>query len=124
MQFSKNTLCDFFDISDCNLASDKVVEYVHRARRIHKIRGLKICSNRLTTQGFDKMSEFLQGVSNINAANNELTEGIFEVIVKNKERLDSLRVLTLTHNPINLERDKKAGVRLEEVKKMGVIVTM
>ena len=70
------------------------------------------------------MSEFLQGVSNINAANNELTEGIFEVIVKNKERLDSLRVLTLTHNPINLERDKKAGVRLEEVKKMGVIVTM
>lgn len=28
------------------------------------------------------MTEFLQGVSNINAANNQLTEGVFEVIVK------------------------------------------
>ena len=56
LQFSKNTLCDFFDISDCNLSSDQVVDYVHRARRIHKIRGLKICNNRLTTQGFDRMS--------------------------------------------------------------------
>lgn len=58
------------------------------------------------------MTEFLQGVSNVNAANNEITEGIFDVIVKNKERLDSLRVINLTHNPINLERDKKAGQKL------------
>ena len=56
MQFSKNTRCDFFDISDCHLPSDKLVEYVHRARRIHKIRGLKICNNHLTIQGFDKMT--------------------------------------------------------------------
>lgn len=46
------------------------------------------------------------------------------MIVRNKERLDSLRVLNLAHNPINMERDKKAGVKFEEVKKMGVIVTM
>ena len=52
LQFSKNTLCDFFDLSDCNLESERVVEYVHRARRIHKIRGLKICNNRLTNAGF------------------------------------------------------------------------
>ena len=66
----------------------------------------------------------MQGIANVNAANNELTEGIFDVIVKNKDRLDSLRVLNLTHNPVNMERDKKAALRLEEVKKMGVIVTM
>ena len=124
LQFSKNTLCDFFDISDCNLSSDQVVDYVHRARRIHKIRGLKICNNRLTTQGFDRMSEYMQGIANVNASNNELTEGIFDVIVRNKDRLDSLRVLNLTHNNVNMERDKKAAVRLEEVKRMGVIVTM
>jgi len=29
-----------------------VVEYVHRARRLHRIKGLKICNNRLTTAGF------------------------------------------------------------------------
>lgn len=30
------------------------------------------------------MCESLQGVSNINLANNNVTEGIFEVIIKNK----------------------------------------
>lgn len=54
----------------------------------------------------------MQGIANVNASNNELTEGIFDVIVKNKDRLDSLRVLNLTHNPVNMERDKKAAVRL------------
>jgi hypothetical protein len=29
-----------------------VVEYVHRARRIHKIKGLKLCNNRLNLAGF------------------------------------------------------------------------
>ena len=95
---------------------------MHRARRTHKIRGLKICSNRLTTAGFDKMTEYLQGVSNINAANNELTEGIFEVILKNKERLDSLRVLNLSHNPIKV--DLKIISKMEEVKKLGIVITL
>lgn len=121
LQFSKNTLSDFFDISECHLSSDKVVEYVHRARRIHKIKGLKLCNNRLTVTGFEKMTEFLQGVSNINLANNLVNETVFDVIVKYRERLESLRVLNLAHNPITL--DKKANIRLDEVKKMGVIVT-
>ena len=49
------------------------------------------------------MTEFLQGVSNINASNNELTEGVFEIILRNRERLDSLRVLNLQHNPVNMD---------------------
>jgi aryl carrier-like protein len=122
LQFSKNTLSDFFDLSDCNLESDRLVEYVHRARRIHKIRGLKICNNRLTTAGFEKMTEYLQGVSNINAGNNDLNELIFEVILRHKERLDSLRMLTLAHNPVSM--DKKAAARLEEVRRLGIIVTL
>jgi hypothetical protein len=68
------------------------------------------------------MTEYLQGVSNINAANNELNEGIFEVILKNKERLDSLRVLNLTHNPIKV--DLKINSKMEEVKKLGIVVTL
>lgn len=69
-EFSRNSLTDFFDISECNLSSDKVVEYVVRARRIHRIRGLKLSSNRLTSQGFEKMLDSLKGVGNINLANN------------------------------------------------------
>lgn len=68
------------------------------------------------------MTEYLQGVSNINAANNELNEGIFEAILKNKERLDSLRVLNLTHNPIKV--DLKIIAKMEEVKKLGIVVTL
>jgi hypothetical protein len=63
-------LTDFFDISDCNLPSERVVEFVQRARRIHKIRGLKLSSNHLNTQGFDRMIDSLKGVGNINLANN------------------------------------------------------
>ena len=47
---------------------------------------------------------------------------MFEVIVRNKERLDSLRVITLTHNPINM--DKKASGKLEDVRRMGIIVNL
>ena len=43
-------------------------------------------------------------MANINAANNDLTEGIFEVIFRHTEKLDSLRVLNLTHNPVNMDR--------------------
>ena len=110
MQFSRNSLSDVFDISDCNLASEKAIEYVHRARRIHKIRGLKLCSNKLTTAGFEKLTEFMQGVSNINVANNQITEAVFEAILKYRDRLESLKAINLTHNPITL--DKKAASRL------------
>lgn len=103
-------MSDFFDLSDCSLPSDKVVEYVHRARRIHKIKGLKLCNNRLNVAGFERMTEFLQGVSNINLANNNLNENIFEVIARNKDRLESLRLINLSHNPITL--DKKSAGRM------------
>lgn len=51
-----------------------------------------------------------------------MSEGIFDVILKNRDRLESLRVLNLTHNPIHM--DKKAANKMEEVKKMGIIVVM
>jgi hypothetical protein len=56
------------------------------------------------------MTEFLQGVSNINLANNNINEGVFEVIMRNKERLESLRLINLSHNPITL--DKKSASRM------------
>ena len=49
------------------------------------------------------MTEFLQGVSNINAAYNLLNENVFDVILKYRDRLDSLKVINLSHNPFNLD---------------------
>ena len=49
------------------------------------------------------MTEFLQGVSNINAAYNLLNENVFDVILKYRDRLDSLKVINLSHNPISLD---------------------
>jgi hypothetical protein len=78
-----------------------VVEYVHRARRIHKIRGLKLSSNHLNSQGFERMLEFLKGVGNINLANNEINETIFDILIKNRDRVDALKIINLSHNPIS-----------------------
>ena len=49
------------------------------------------------------MTEFLQGVSNIKAANNLLKKNVFDVILKYRDRLDSLKVINLSHNPISLD---------------------
>jgi hypothetical protein len=68
------------------------------------------------------MTEFMQGVSNVNLANNNINEGVFEAILRNKERLESLRLINLSHNPITL--DKKAAARMEEVKKNGIIIVL
>jgi hypothetical protein len=53
-------------------------------------------------------------------ANNVISEGIFEIIIKNRDRLESLRVLNLSHNPITL--DNKTTAKMEEVKKIGIII--
>ena len=57
------------------------------------------------------MIDNLKGVANINLANNQLTEAVFDIILKNKDRLDMLRVMNLAHNPISFE--KKGRTRLE-----------
>ena len=49
------------------------------------------------------MTEFLQGVSKINAANNLINENVFDVILKYRDRLDSLKVINFSYNPINLD---------------------
>jgi hypothetical protein len=89
---------------------------------MHKIKGLKLCNNHLNVAGFERMTEFMQGVSNVNLANNNLSEGVFEVILRHKDRLESLRLINLSHNPITL--DKKAATRMEEVKKNGIIIVL
>lgn len=78
-----------------------MLEYVYRARKIHRIKGLKLASNHLNSQGFEKMIENLKGVGNINLANNEINETIFEILIKNRDKLDALKIINLSHNPIN-----------------------
>jgi len=68
------------------------------------------------------MTEFLQGVSNINAANNLLNENIFDVILKYRDRLNSLKVINLSLNPISL--DVKVLAKIEEVKKLNILITL
>lgn len=60
---------------------------MHRARRIHKIRTLKIANNYLNPSGFEKMTEYLQGVSFINLVNNKLDETVIDIIYKCKHNL-------------------------------------
>ena len=60
---------------------------MHRARRIHKIRTLKIANNYLNPSGFEKMTEYLQGVSFINLVNNKLDETVIDIIYKYKHNL-------------------------------------
>ena len=68
------------------------------------------------------MLEHTKGVTNINLANNQINNTALDVILKNKEKLDMLRVINLTHNLIQL--DKKYKAKVEEIKKMGIIVTL
>ena len=51
-EFMKSTLTDFLDLSECYLPSEKVIEYVNKARKHHKIKGLKLSSNFLDNAGF------------------------------------------------------------------------
>ena len=48
----KSTLTDFLDLSDCNLPNDKIIESISRAKRHHKIKGLKLSSNQMDVNGF------------------------------------------------------------------------
>jgi hypothetical protein len=62
---------------------------------------LKLSSNHLNSQGFERMLEFLKGVGNINLANNEINETIFDILIKNRDRVDALKIINLSHNPIS-----------------------
>ena len=64
----------------------------------------------------------MKGVANINLANNQISAGGLELIVKNKDKFDMLRVINLSHNSIAL--DKKSRGKVEEIRKMGIIVTI
>lgn len=64
----------------------------------------------------------MKGVANINLANNQINAGGLELIVKNKDKFDMLRVINLSHNSIVM--DKKSRGRVEEIRKMGIIVTI
>lgn len=98
VMFTKNHMSDVFDISDCDLDDQQILDFVKRARKIHKTKGLKLSGNRLTSVGFDMLIDCLQGVSNINLSNNRIDASIFDVILRNKERLESLRIIHLSNN--------------------------
>lgn len=68
------------------------------------------------------MIEYLQGVSNINLASNTINEEIFDIVYSNRIKLEALKMLNISHNPITI--DKKAASRLDDLKKCGIIVIL
>ena len=80
----KSTLTDFLDLSECSLSSQNVIDCVSRARRHHKIKGLKLSSNNLDSNSFEKLLECIKGVTNLNLANNQLNNSVLDIILKNK----------------------------------------
>ena len=49
--FTRSKMSDNFELADCHLPSDKVVEFVVKARHAHKIKGLKLSSNQIDNKG-------------------------------------------------------------------------
>lgn len=57
----------------------------------------------------------------MNLANNQLTEESLNIIIKNKEKLGPLKIVNISGNKYN---EKKAKLRVEEIKKMKIVITL
>jgi hypothetical protein len=61
-----------------------VIEYVKKARKIHKTKGLRLLKNELTSEGFEALLDSFVGVSNINVSNNRISEHVLDLMLKNR----------------------------------------
>lgn len=63
----------------------------------------------------------LKFVTNFNCAKNNITEDALAILIKNRHKVPTLRILNLSQNKVN---ERKAKVYIEELKKVGIIVTL
>jgi hypothetical protein len=109
------------ELSELNLNDTEIVYYVQKASKIRKIKQLKLASNLLTSQGFEKLIPYLSHCSLINLSNNKLNELVVEYILRKKEKLGQLRMVNLAKNKLN---ERKIKEKMEQFKKMNIVVTL
>ena len=118
-EFVKNDSKDVLDLSKCSLNDEMVIRLLKEVRKQKRIKGLKLGHNELTDQGFEGIIDFLGSTSNLNLSNNQLTEEVLSILIKNRDKLSPLRIINLFGNPVN---SRKSKTRIDALKKMGVIV--
>jgi hypothetical protein len=79
---------------------------VKEARKHRKIRGLKLCQNSLTDNGFESIIEFLGTTSNLNLSYNKLTDVALNLLISKKDKICPLRIVNMSYNNINEKRAK------------------
>ena len=87
-----------------------------------KIQNLKIAQNKLTNYGFARIIPYLEGSATLNLSCNHLTEDILEEVICCKDGMTNLKIITMTSN--KLVNERKAKNKVEELKKLGVMVTI
>ena len=117
----ENTETETLDLSGCGLNDTEVLYFVEKASKIRKIKHLKLSSNLLTSQGFEKILPFLPFCNLINLSNNKLSESTLDCLLRKKDKVPQLKMVNLSNNKLN-ERIIKE--KIAEFKKMNVVVTL
>ena len=128
LAFAERMLTDFkkskdtLDMTGCSLNDQEIYQVILAANEHKSIQNLKLSKNKLTNEGLSQILPYLDYTTSLNVSYNQLTEDVFDELLKCKEGLPYLRIVNLTHNRIINE--KRAKAKTEDLKKMGVIVTL
>ena len=80
---------------------------------------LKLNENQLSNQGFFKIIPYLGSCTNLNLSANRLSDDILGMIIESRDELAPLRLVNLSKNDII---EKKVKLKLETLKKMGILI--
>jgi hypothetical protein len=109
------------DLSRCELSDADALSHIKEVRKHRKIRGLKLCQNLITDAGFESIIDYLGTTSNLNISYNKLTEASLTAMLNKKDKISPLRIIKMTFNNIN---DKKAKVKVESLRKIGMVINI
>lgn len=117
--FKKST--DTLDFTSYELADEEIIQVVEAAAEIKKIKGLKLSKNKLTNEGLKAIIPSISFSTNLNLSHNLLTEEGLDEIIKKRTKMPQLRIINLSANKLN---ERKVKSKLEELKRVGIIVTL
>ena len=67
----------------------------------------------------------MKNISNLNLSYNQLSEKCFDILLSKKQFLYKMRIINLSHNKIAFDKnDKKIKDKLEEFKKLSIVITL
>lgn len=73
-----------------------------------RIKGLKLVKNKLSNEGLGRILELIPAVTNLNLAFNQLGDEALTILLNNRPRVPSLRIINLSNNKINERKTKNA----------------